>query len=972
MADAAQRQAALQSDLVRETTNRHALEIALTDAEAAREFAAQQHASDVAEAAARLADQQRQTDTWLADAAALADALDAKLGTAAAALERAEQEAALERHTASEDASRRQTEFAARLADEVARLEAEVALREARDAQLRDMEAALERARERHASELAEAGARLAHQQQQADTKLAAQQRQADAWLADAAAVADALDAKLAITIAALEQAEQRWALERRAASEDASRREAEFAARVADEVARREAEVALREARDAQLREMEAALRGTEQRYQSGMAAAAAELLSHREQAEVQVARLTAGAASALEAAEQRAADRERFASEQAAAREAALEGQLARAVTEGRAYSRALTEADTARRLAEEHHASQMQAATAEIAAARQQENERRAELAAARDHGVSVEQRAAEERIEWDRIRGEAEQRVQLLRIEGDRLRQSLAEAAERIQQQEDAHERERLDFNHARTALEADLSHLRAQYASLQHTLAETRTAAEETAARLANERALERTALEALVTSRDAELREQAVRQQQADATAAAALAELEDRVRVSAEMHRADQHAIARLEHTLTAVGRDLDAMRRERDALSARAGRVPALQRQIDGIHEQNRHMFNEMPVSMCRCGRDGAVTQANGALVRLLGYASPDDVQKLDASEAIFDSGDELQWLFDLCQTSRASQSIETTWKKRDGSHILVRVMAMPVAADLVDLVAEDITRIRVLEEKLRNSQRMEAVARYGSEVAVTCHSLLSHVKQEGQQWLASMESDTARYQGELLFDDVTRAAGFLQQFAAYGDEQKNTPELVDVSTLLRDLEPVLKRVAGDDIDFVLKPPRTPLNLDVEARRVERMLINVAAYSRERMPFGGRLAIDVASVVVNREFVARYPNVRPGDHVLLTVSEVPGRARRASPQTVGTAPAAAPASSPSDNPGVDLGTLQALVSDCGGHLWMTAERSGNMVLKIHVPRRVLDRSRPAMRPVRPRWIHRAFGARH
>jgi PAS domain S-box-containing protein len=375
---------------------------------------------------------------------------------------------------------------------------------------------------------------------------------------------------------------------------------------------------------------------------------------------------------------------------------------------------------------------------------------------------------------------------------------------------------------------------------------------------------------------------------------------------------------------------------------------------------------------MFNEMPVSMCRCGRDGAVTQANGALARLLGYGSPDDVQKLDAGEAIFDSGDELQWLFDLCQTSRASQSIETTWKKRDGSHILVRVTAMPVATDLVDLVAEDVTRIRVLEEKLRNSQRMEAVARYGSEVAVTCHSLLSHVKQEGQQWLASMESDTARYQGELLFDDVTRAAGFLQQFAAYGNEQKNTPELVDVNTLLRDLEPVLRRVAGDDIDFVVKPPRTSLNLDVEARRVERMLINVAAYSRERMPFGGRLAIDVASVVVNREFVARYPNVRPGDHVLLTVSEVPGRARRTSPQPVGAAPAAAHRPPSPDHPGVDLGTLQALVSDCGGHLWMTAERSGNMVLKIHVPRRVLDRSGPRMRPVRPRWIHRAFGARH
>jgi hypothetical protein len=43
-----------------------------------------------------------------------------------------------------------------------------------------------------------------------------------------------------------------------------------------------------------------------------------------------------------------------------------------------------------------------------------------------------------------------------------------------------------------------------------------------------------------------------------------------------------------------------------------------------------------------------------------------------------------------------------------------------------------------------------------------------------------------------------------------------------------------------------------------------------------------------------------------------------------------------------------------------------------MMAEPSGNMVLKIHLPRRVLDRSEPVLRPVRSRWIHRAFGARH
>jgi hypothetical protein len=178
--------------------------------------------------------------------------------------------------------------------------------------------------------------------------------------------------------------------------------------------------------------------------------------------------------------------------------------------------------------------------------------------------------------------------------------------------------------------------------------------------------------------------------------------------------------------------------------------------------------------------------------------------------------------------------------------------------------------------------------------------------------------------------------------------------------------VTKVLRDLAPVLKRVAGENIDVVLPNASSPLNLDVEARPVERMLVNVAAYGRERMPLGGRLMIDVDSVVVDREFVAKHPNVRPGEHVLLTVNEQ----RRAAPTE------SHPVSTfTGDSPGVDLGALQALVSECGGHLWMRAEPPGDMELKIHLPRRVLDQSETPAAAIptgRPRWLKRAFGARH
>jgi hypothetical protein len=205
------------------------------------------------------------------------------------------------------------------------------------------------------------------------------------------------------------------------------------------------------------------------------------------------------------------------------------------------------------------------------------------------------------------------------------------------------------------------------------------------------------------------------------------------------------------------------------------------------------------------------------------------------------------------------------------------------------------------------------------------------------------------------------------VTRAASFLQQLKVYGEKQTSAMQPVNVGAVLRELEPVLKRVAGDDIEFVLPRSVAAADVDVEPERVERVLVNVASYARERMPSGGRLKIDLASVVVNGSFVAKHPNVRPGAHVLITVTEVREADRKDSPSGM---PREQPRAKSSDKPGVDLGALLALIGDCGGHLWMTAEPPGNMVLKIHLPKRASeDPTAPIARPNRGRSMARWFG---
>jgi hypothetical protein len=154
----------------------------------------------------------------------------------------------------------------------------------------------------------------------------------------------------------------------------------------------------------------------------------------------------------------------------------------------------------------------------------------------------------------------------------------------------------------------------------------------------------------------------------------------------------------------------------------------------------------------------------------------------------------------------------------------------------------------------------------------------------------------------------------------------------------------------------------------------LDVDAERVERMLVTIAGYARERKKLGGRLMIEVAPVTLDQAFVEKFPDVRPGPHALLTVHAYEARADAhggVSPDVPAQTPGGPETVPASDYPGASIGTLQALVSECGGHLWMAVEPPGSMVLKIHLPRRALDEPGFPV-PARARWISRLVRARH
>ena len=497
---------------------------------------------------------------------------------------------------------------------------------------------------------------------------------------------------------------------------------------------------------------------------------------------------------------------------------------------------------------------------------------------------------------------------------------------------------------------RAELELHLAQETASLAALGQQLAETRTAAEDAERSSRDERSAFSSQIHALSSER--------AEAEHALAQARRSYQETLDRV--------SSEHAAAcgQFEQKLCDADLALDSLRREHVWAVAENERLTRrgteLASQLDESRATILKQFEESPLPTCRCTHDGRLTTANRAFVQLVGHSSLEDLRNVDLGEAVFESAGDLRWLLERSISSAAVAPVEATWRTKEGSRLTVRVTASATAPGAIELAAEDLTRLRSLEERLGPAQRMESVGRLASEVAVTCANLLGDVHQDVQRWLKTANTDASlRHQGEMLLDEVTRASGFLRQLAAYGDEQTNALSPVDLNKVLRDLGPVLKRVAGDEVDLDLPRTVSPLIVDVPALRVERLLVNLAAYGRERMPFGGRLNIEVATVTLDQAFLEKYPNVRRGQHALITATETRRTTRSEGPLRLHEWPVQTRRDRESSaSLGVDLGALQDLIRGCGGHLWVTAVPHGDMVVRIHLPLRSADAGGATIQP--------------
>ena len=298
--------------------------------------------------------------------------------------------------------------------------------------------------------------------------------------------------------------------------------------------------------------------------------------------------------------------------------------------------------------------------------------------------------------------------------------------------------------------------------------------------------------------------------------------------------------------------------------------------------------------------------------------------------------------------------------TQAFERMIHDKAGTYFWVEInlkRAVVGGRDRLLAVVRDITARKQLEEQLRQSQKMEAVGRLAGGIAHDFNNILAAILGYSGVSIEEMEADDPFRQTAILINQAAkRAAELTRQLLAFSRRQVLSVRILDLNAIIADLERMLRRLIGDDVELVTVFEEPLAKVMADPSQIEQIVMNLAVNARDAMPRGGRLTMETANVVLDEESARPMADVEPGRYVLITVSDT-GQGMDAETMSRVFEPFFT-TKEQGKGTGFGLSTVYGIVKQHKGHVTLTSEPTRGTEFKIYLPcieRNVeADRERP------------------
>ncbi len=274
------------------------------------------------------------------------------------------------------------------------------------------------------------------------------------------------------------------------------------------------------------------------------------------------------------------------------------------------------------------------------------------------------------------------------------------------------------------------------------------------------------------------------------------------------------------------------------------------------------------------------------GRIEYANPAFQKMSGYA-PDELRGQNAR--ILKSGQHDREFYEAFAGVIRSGK---TWrgklvnKRKDGSfyheHMIVRpVRCEEDGATRFVAVKRDLTDRVIMEERLRQSQKMQTIGELAGGIAHDFNNLLTVILGNCNLLVFGNDDlgDTVRENVQEIMNAADRATSLTRRLLAFSRKQAYQPEILDLSQVLENLRKMLKRLIPENIGVTIKTVPYGVYVRADEVMVEQIIINLAVNARDAMPQGGRLTVGVGRREVHPK--DQVGELKAGHYAILTVQD-------------------------------------------------------------------------------------------
>jgi PAS domain S-box-containing protein len=259
---------------------------------------------------------------------------------------------------------------------------------------------------------------------------------------------------------------------------------------------------------------------------------------------------------------------------------------------------------------------------------------------------------------------------------------------------------------------------------------------------------------------------------------------------------------------------------------------------------------------------------------------------------------------------------------------------------------------VILSDITERRradeekaTLQEELRQSQKMEAIGGLAGGIAHDFNNLLTVINGNCQLSLLEFkEGDPLRGNIEEIKAAAERATSLTRQLLAFSRRQVLDMKVLDLNTIIRDLEKMLRRVIGEDIELVTWFTDDLGMVKMDPGWIEQVIMNLAVNARDAMPRGGKLIIETTNAEVDESYTRSHVTVKPGRYVKLCVNDtgigMPPEVKEHLFEPFFTT------KEKGKGTGLGLSTVYGITKQSGGDIWVYSEPGLGTTFNIYLPR--------------------------